>query len=135
MFLSKNRLFWHRILWKGRLWYCDRMPKCSNVECFCSQNNLCEEPSESEEYQQEICDKAQAGSKGKATIIVAFFIFILGGESWVDISNNRAFIYYILFEIFFLINTTNCHVLTFTKTFAFLLGPNHIFILVYPHNC
>ena len=59
----------------------DAQPKCSNVECFCSQNNLCEEPSESEEYQQEICDKAQAGSKGKATIIVAFFIFILGGES------------------------------------------------------
>ena len=59
---------------------CDKMTKCSNVECFCSINNLCEEPSESEEYRPEICDKAHAGTESKATIINCDnFILILGG--------------------------------------------------------
>ena len=56
------------------------MLSASTKDGFYSLSNLCEEPSESEEYRPEICDKAHAGTESKATMINCDnFILILGG--------------------------------------------------------
>ena len=56
---------------------CDKMAKCSNAQCLCTQHNLCENATD----RLLICDEAHAGTESKALMIVASFVsLILSGE-------------------------------------------------------
>ena len=57
---------------------CDKMAKCSNAQCLCTQHNLCENATDT----LLLCDVAHAGTESKALMIVAslFVSLILNKE-------------------------------------------------------